>query len=162
MTTPPGSKSPLQPGSTSSLPGPSPLDLVMVFFETVFTGTADESPARAAEIKAIIESSFNADYTYNGKPFSPDDLLAWRKSLLKRFPRMVFRVNSAVSAQVDAGTPIPTTAVVIAWTVHAIDPSGVAYELNGMNMLGMQGHASSNQQLGDTENGWRRVGQTVS
>src|SRR5712691_11255541 len=72
MTTPPGSKSPLQPGSTSSLPGPSPLDLVMDFFETVFTGTADESPARAAEIKAIIESSFNADYTYNGKPFSPD------------------------------------------------------------------------------------------
>jgi hypothetical protein len=162
MTSPPGSKSPFQTASTSSLPGASPLDLVMHFFETVFTGTADESPARAAEIKAIIESSFNAGYTYNGKRFSPDDLLAWRTSLLKRFPQMVFRVNSAISVPVDANTPIPTTAVAIAWTVHAIDPSGVAYELNGMNMLGMQGHASSNQQLGDAENGWRPVGQTVS
>lgn len=144
-------------GSPSSLPGPSPLDVVIGFFETVFTWTTPENPARSADVKALIETSFNPGYTFNGQPFSPDQLWDWRTQLQTRFPQLVFRVRSAISSLVDTSTSPPTTAVVIAWTLHGIDAAGDAYELDGMNMLGMQGDvpkASTNQQLGDN---FRRV-----
>jgi hypothetical protein len=149
----------MAPSTASSLtPGPSPLDVVIAFFQSVFSGTTDESPEHKAAIRALIDGAFGPGYTFNGGKMAPKDLAAWREFQVAKFSRMTFRVNNALSWPVDAGTIEPTTAVSISWTVNATDGEGYQFQLNGMNMLGMQaGKATSNVQLGDAEKGWRRI-----
>lgn len=146
------------PSVTSSTQEPSPLDRVIFFFQTVFTGEANESAQHKAAIVALIEQSFSPGYTFNGAKMAPRDLVAWRDSLLGKFSTMTFRVNNALSWPVDAGTPEPTTGVSISWTVDATNAQGQRFRLAGMNMLGVQGgKATSNVQLGDAGSGWRPV-----
>jgi hypothetical protein len=136
----------------------SPFDLVVGFFQTVFTGSADESPERKAAIHAMISSAFSADYTFNGGKMAPSDLVGWREALIKQFGNMTFHVRNALSWPVDVGPGSPTTAVSISWTVDAVNAAGQRFRLNGMNMLAIQdGKAVSNVQLGDAGKGWQPV-----
>jgi len=51
--------------------------------------------------------------------------------------------------------------VTIAWVVQGVDSAGVTWQLRGMNMLGQKnGKAFTNNQMGDPENGWQKVGAT--
>jgi hypothetical protein len=150
---------PLLPTPAAAPAGPSPLDSVMFFFQTIFTGTADETPAQKAAVLAIINKSFSSGYTFDGKPMAPAALFAWRESFWKRFSQMTFRVHNALSADVDAGTASPTTAVAIMWQADALElGTGKPFRLRGANFLGMQnGLAASNVQLGDAGKGWQPV-----
>jgi hypothetical protein len=142
--------------STAATAGPPPFDLVIGFFQMVFTGSADESAEHKAQISALIQSAFDPDYTFNGAGMKPEALVAWRESLLKQFSQMTFRVNNALSSPVDVGSTEPTTGVTISWTVFATASSGEQLRLDGMNMLSVRaGKAVTNVQLGDAANGWR-------
>lgn len=137
---------------------PSPFDLVVGFFQNVFTGSVDESAAHKAGIQALIASAFDPAYTFNGGKMAPADLVGWREALLKQFGQMTFHVRNALSWPVDVGSATPTTAVTISWTVEAQNAAGQKFQLNGMNMLAVRdGKAVSNVQLGDAGAGWRSV-----
>lgn len=143
---------------TSQAGAAAPFDLVVGFFQTVFTGSVDESPARKAAIAALIGGAFAEGYTFNGEPMAPSDLIGWREALIKQFGTMSFHVQNALTWQVDVGAASPTTAVAISWHVDAVHPGGAAYVLHGMNMLAIRdGKAVSNVQLGDATKGWQRV-----
>jgi hypothetical protein len=133
----------------------SPFDLVVGFFQNVFTGSVDESPEHKAGIAALISNAFAPGYTFNGGAMAPKDLIGWREALLKQFGSMTFHVKNALSSPVDVGPGSPTTAVAISWQVDAVDSKGHKFVLHGMNMLSVRdGKAVSNVQLGDAGKGW--------
>ena len=144
-----------------TLQGSSAFDKVVYFFETVFTGSAKESPETTARINQLIEASFESGYTYNGQPQTPQQLIAWRQSLLQRFVEMTFHVHNAISSPIDGGPTGPSAGVTIAWVVQGVDSAGVTWQLRGMNMLGQKnGKAFTNNQMGDPQNGWQKVAAT--
>jgi hypothetical protein len=148
---------------TSSSPTPlaelhvSSLDEVMRFFQTVFTGNDHETADQKKAIMAILDQAFADGYTFNGQPMKPIDLFNWRESFWKRFSEITFRVESALSGPVDAGTIQPTTAVCIGWTAIAQErESGNTLRLRGMNLLALSGGlAVTNSQIGNAETGWQ-------
>src|SRR5258706_1851578 len=112
------------PAPVANAVEPSALDLVLTFFETVFTGTANEPAPHKAAIGALISQAFGEGYTFNGGKMAPKDLVAWRDSLLAKLNSMTFLMNNALSCLVDVAPAKPTTAVSISWTVYAIEPDG--------------------------------------
>lgn len=133
----------------------SDLDRAMYFFETVFSGSTDESPAHKKMVDEMILHAFGKGYTYNGKPMEPKALIAWRESLLKAHGPMTFRVHNALSTVVSTGESPPTTGVCISWVIHGTD-DGKPATLHGMNLIGFQnGVAVVNNQLGDPGKGWK-------
>lgn len=137
---------------------PSALDQVEGFYEHVFSTAPGETPAQKATIAAIIERSFAKGYTYNGQPFTPAALIAWREQLIKQYPQMEFRVTSATQADVGMAPPTVGAGVAIAWRIDAIDAASVRWCLDGMSMLLVEGGlAVTNLQYGDAEKGWRKA-----
>lgn len=137
---------------------PSPLDRIVGFYQTVFTGQLDESPEHKTMVKELIEEAFTTGYTYNGKPMAPDALVAWRESLLERFPQMVFRVHDILSGPVSVKSPSPVSGVAMRWAIDTIDTAGTHWRIDGMSLLSIEGgKAASNVQLGDATDGWYRV-----
>ena len=130
----------------------------MGFYEKVFSTTPGETPAQKAVIAAIIERSFAKGYTYNGQPFTPAALIAWREQLVTQYPQMEFRVTGATQADVGLAPPTVGAGVAIAWRVDAVDTAGVHWFLDGMSMLLVEdGVAVTNLQYGDAAKGWKRV-----
>lgn len=141
-----------------TLQGASAFDKVVGFFETVFTGSATESPETTARINKLIEGSFDSGYTYNWQPQTPQQLIAFRQSLLQRFVELTFHVHNAISSPIDGGPTGPSEGVTIAWVVQGVDSAGVTWQLRGMNMLGQKnGKAFTNNQMGDPDKGWQKM-----
>ena len=142
--------------------GKSPLDLVVGFYEAVFSISSDETPAEQAEIKAIIEAGAGSGgLPWDGKTLNADDLYKWRESFLDRFQQMVFRVQDVISRPVSMGDG-HLTGVAIGWQADAIDHAGAHWRLDGISLVNWDvenGHAVSNSQLGDASNpgGWTVV-----
>ena len=137
---------------------PSALDEVVRFYETVFSAPLGETPAQKAAVYATIEHSFAKGYTYNGNPFTPEQLIAYRESLVDQYPQMEFRVSSATEADVSLEPPTVGSAVAIAWRIDAVDTANVHWFLNGMSILLVEdGLAVTNMQYGDAKKGWRKA-----
>jgi hypothetical protein len=138
----------------------SALDQVMQFFELVFSGSPTDPPERATEIEQLITAGLGSGYTYNGQPGKAADLVGFRNWLLKSYPTMVFRVQSAITAPIGVASTEPaTTGVAISWRVDGTDPQGKQWYLEGMNLVSVvNGKAVTNNQLGDAGHGWKAVG----
>ena len=149
--------------ATTTLPtGRSPLDLVVGFYETVFSISSDETPAQRDAIKALIETAAGAGgLPWDGHTLKADDLFNWRESFLDRFDQMVFRAQDVISRPVNMGTG-HLVGVAMGWHIDAIDHAGARWELDGISLVNWDvdaGHPVSNDQLGDAGDpgGWTIV-----